>query len=108
VQQGVARLDNGEGQAILRAYRARVFILGKPIHVHRLTAGDAVESLQPGLGKPDPTAPGTPAARATQADARPATALEILDDGSLLVEYADGGREALRAGEVSLRFTQDL
>ncbi|MDR0817015.1 MAG: biotin--[acetyl-CoA-carboxylase] ligase [Clostridiales Family XIII bacterium] len=37
------------------------------------------------------------------ANARKATAREILDNGSLLVEYADGSTEVLVSGEVSVR-----
>lgn len=59
--------------AILEDYRRRSMMIGKSIRVIR---GDREEN---------------------------AVALEIGDDGSLLVEYPDGRREALRSGEVSIR-----
>jgi BirA family biotin operon repressor/biotin-[acetyl-CoA-carboxylase] ligase len=63
---------SADNGAIMDAYRRRSFIVGKSIQVIR---GDEKIS---------------------------AIALEIGDDGSLSVEYADGRREALRSGEVSI------
>lgn len=37
----------------------------------------------------------------------PAVALDILEDGKLLVSYGDGAQEALAGGEISLRFSLD-
>ncbi|MDR0357491.1 MAG: biotin--[acetyl-CoA-carboxylase] ligase [Clostridiales Family XIII bacterium] len=64
---------DADKKSILDDYRARSLILGKPIFVARNE-------------------------RTEMADA-----LEIGDDGSLLVEYENGRRERLRSGEVSIR-----
>jgi BirA family biotin operon repressor/biotin-[acetyl-CoA-carboxylase] ligase len=75
----ISRIQSGHARALngespISAYRKRSLLPGKPITV-----------LGPGQ------------------ENREAVAKEILDDGSLLVEYADGRTEALRNGEVSIR-----
>lgn len=61
-------------EALLRAYRERNLLLGRLITVH------------PPLGEP-----------------YPARAVDIDEDGSLVVELEDGRRDALRAAEVTVR-----
>jgi BirA family biotin operon repressor/biotin-[acetyl-CoA-carboxylase] ligase len=75
----IARIQSGharalQGESPINAYRKRSLMPGKPITV---------------LGP--------------NQESRTATAKEILEDGSLLVEYADGRTEAVRNGEVSIR-----
>jgi BirA family biotin operon repressor/biotin-[acetyl-CoA-carboxylase] ligase len=75
----IARIQSGHARALngespIDAYRKRSLMPGKPITI---------------LGP--------------NQENRTAVAKEILDDGSLFVEYADGRTEALRNGEVSIR-----
>ena len=64
------------------SYRSRSMILGRRITVYT------------GAYRKDPT---------RELGGKPARALRINDDGGLVVEYEDGGRETLRSGEVSIR-----
>lgn len=62
-----------EKESIMAAYRARCVTLGKEIQVIR---GDSV---------------------------RPGRALDVDDEGALLVQFPDGSREPVSSGEVSIR-----
>lgn len=60
-------------QELMNRYRSLCVTLGKPVQVLRGT------------------------------EAQPATALDVLEDGALLVRYDDGREEAVQSGEVSVR-----
>ncbi len=64
----------------LDGYRARMLLLGKSVLVY-----DALTD------------------REKQGKGTPARALDVTESGALLVEYEDGRREALSAGEVTLK-----
>ena len=66
--------------AFLAEYRRRSLLVGKEISVYSALT----DREKAGIGIP-------------------ARALDVLDNGKLLVEYADGRREALDGGEVTLR-----
>jgi BirA family biotin operon repressor/biotin-[acetyl-CoA-carboxylase] ligase len=73
VQAGYERLQAGISP--IEDYRSRSLAIGRKITVSGAKSGESKE----------------------------ATAKDILEDGSLLIEYKDGSKEALRSGEVSIR-----
>ncbi len=69
------RIYRNEGSSYINEYRERSCLTGRTVDVMRVVDGDTT----------------------------PATVIGIGDDFSLTVEYADGKREALTSGEVSVR-----
>ena len=68
-----------EDKSFMNAYRARSILIGKTVYVHHA----ASDTAKTGKGVR-------------------ASCLDISQDGALLVEYEDGKREHLQAGEVTL------
>ena len=75
-------MDHIEDRDYMRVYRSKSLIIGEEIQVFR------------GVYRQDPESEMT---------GRPAKALAIDEDGGLEVIYADGSREVLTTGEVTIR-----
>ena len=74
-------MKNMESRQFIEKYKERNFILGEQITVYQ------------GIYKTDPS----------EVPSRPARALDIDENGGLVVMYSDGSRETLTSGEVSIR-----
>ncbi len=74
-------IDDIESRHFIETYKEKSLVIGKDITVYK------------GIYKNDPG----------EVPSRPARALDIDDDGGLVVMYTDGSRETLISGEISIR-----
>ena len=75
-------IENKEKSIFIKFYKQKSIVIGKPVTVYK------------GRYKVSPE---------DEIDGIPARAVDIDDEGHLLVEYADGRRESLSSGEISIR-----
>ncbi|WP_312352799.1 biotin--[acetyl-CoA-carboxylase] ligase [Aminipila sp.] len=82
INQVMAIYDDIENRSFIKEYKERSMILGREIEVVKHYKQNQ---------------------EAQKSESKPAVALDIDDDGGLMVEYEDGAREVLNTGEISIR-----